>query len=41
MTLQEQLKQMRNATMERMPQSIIKVFTDSIDDIRKNKLKEK
>lgn len=40
MTLQEQLKQMRNAIMERMPQSIIKVFTDSIDDIRKNKLKE-
>jgi peroxiredoxin len=40
MTLQEQLKQMRNATMERMPHSIIKVFTDSIDDIRKNQLKE-
>lgn len=36
MTLQEQLKQMRNATMERMPQSIIKVFTDSIDDIKNN-----
>ncbi len=40
MTLQEQLKQMRNATMERMPQSIIKVFTNSIDEIRKNQLKE-
>ncbi|WP_299439823.1 peroxiredoxin-like family protein [uncultured Aquimarina sp.] len=40
MTLQEQLKQMRNATMERMPQSIIKVFTDSINDIRKKRLKE-
>ncbi|SEL08656.1 Peroxiredoxin [Aquimarina amphilecti] len=40
MTLQEQLKQMRNATMERMPQSIIKVFTNSIDNIRKNHLKE-
>ncbi|WP_299253577.1 peroxiredoxin-like family protein [uncultured Aquimarina sp.] len=40
MTLQEQLRQMRNATMERMPQSIIKVFTDSINDISKNQLKE-
>ncbi|TMM55791.1 AhpC/TSA family protein [Maribacter algarum] len=40
MTLQEQLEQMRNATMERMPRSIIKVFTDSIAEIRKNQLKE-
>ncbi len=40
MTLQEQLKQIRDATMERMPQSIIKVFTDSIDNIKKNQLKE-
>ncbi|MBU2974598.1 peroxiredoxin-like family protein [Zobellia sp. B3R18] len=40
MTLQEQLKQMRHASMERMPQSIMKVFTDSIADIRKSQLKE-
>ncbi|WP_271783851.1 peroxiredoxin-like family protein [Aquimarina algiphila] len=40
MTLQEQLGQMRSSTMERMPQSIIKVFTDSIAEIRKNQLKE-
>ncbi len=40
MTLQEQLTQMRNATMERMPQSIIKVFTDSIDSVKKNQLKK-
>ena len=40
MTLKEQLKQMRNATLERMPQSIIKVFTDSIDNIKKKQLKE-
>lgn len=41
MTLQEQLQQMRKASMERMPQSIIKVFTDSINNIIKNQLKEK
>lgn len=41
MTLQEQLRHMRKTTMERMPQSIIKVFTDSIAEIRKNQLQEK
>ncbi len=41
MTLQEQLKQMRDATMNRMPQNIIQVFKDSITEIKKNKLKEK
>lgn len=32
---------MREATMQRMPQSIIQVFKDSIVAIRKNQLKEK
>lgn len=40
MTLQEQLKQMRDATMNRMPQNIIQVFKDSINEIKENKLKE-
>lgn len=41
MTLENQLKTMRDATMERMPESIIKVFKDSISEIKANKLKEK
>ena len=40
MTLQSQLKQMQNATMARMPQHILQVFNDSIQQIRKNQLKE-
>ena len=39
--LAEQLEQMRNATMERMPQHIIEVFKDSLIDIRNSGLKEK
>lgn len=41
MTLQEQLKQMQNATIARMPLSIMKVFTDAIDGLKKSQLKEK
>ena len=41
MSLKEQLKQMKEATLERMPQSIIQVFENSIDEIKKNGLKEK
>lgn len=40
MTLKNELKQMRDATMARMPQPIIQVFMDSIDDIKQNRLKE-
>ena len=41
MTLQEQLKQFQNTTIERMPQHIMKVFTDGIEALRKEKLQEK
>lgn len=40
MTLQEQVKQMRDATLERMPKAIIEVFINSISEIKTNKLKE-
>lgn len=40
MTLQEQVKQMRDATSERMPKAIIEVFINSISEIKTNKLKE-
>ncbi len=40
MNLKEQLKQMKEATLERMPQSIIQVFENSIAEIKKNGLKE-
>ena len=40
MTLKEQLKHMKNASIERMPHAIMKVFTDSIYDLKKNNLKE-
>ncbi|WP_299886327.1 peroxiredoxin-like family protein [uncultured Lacinutrix sp.] len=40
MTLESELKIVRDATMERMPVAIIKTFKDSINSIRINKLKE-
>ncbi|WP_109299132.1 peroxiredoxin-like family protein [Aquimarina sp. AU474] len=40
MTLQDQLKIMRDATVARMPGTIMKVFTDSINTIKRNRLKE-
>lgn len=40
MTLEEQLKQVRDTTLTRMPQSIVQVFKDSIRGIRDDKLKE-
>lgn len=40
MSLLEQLKQIKEATLERMPKSIIQVFENSIDEIKKNGLKE-
>jgi peroxiredoxin len=39
--LEEQLKQTRDASMSRMPQSIIKTFEDSLIEIRADRLKEK
>jgi len=41
MTLEEQLKQMKEATIERMPTSIMQVFENGINDVRKSGLKEK
>ncbi|WP_298419246.1 peroxiredoxin-like family protein [uncultured Kordia sp.] len=40
MTLQEQLKVVRDATMERMPQAVIETFTNSIQTIQNDKLKQ-
>ncbi|SHJ17367.1 peroxiredoxin-like family protein [Aquimarina spongiae] len=41
MKLEKQLKVMRDATMDRMPRSIIQVFKTSIDKIRKDQLKNR
>ncbi|OEK08438.1 hypothetical protein A8C32_03035 [Flavivirga aquatica] len=41
MNLSEQLSQMRNNTLKRMPQHILKVFIESIESIKQNKVKEK
>lgn len=40
MTLTEQLKQFREATLTRMPQSIIQTFQDGIQQIKEDQLKE-
>ncbi len=40
MTLTNQLKEFRDATMNRMPQSIIQTFNDGIKEIKTNQLKE-
>ena len=40
MTLTKQLKEFRDATMNRMPQSIIQTFNDGIEEIKSNRLKE-
>lgn len=40
MTLQEELKQMKDATMTRMPQSVIQVFKNSILNIKQQQLKQ-
>lgn len=40
MTLTAQVKQMRNATLTRMPQSIVQTFKEGIEEIRTNQLKE-
>lgn len=40
MTLTKQLKEFHDATMSRMPQSIIQTFNDGIEEIRENGLKE-
>ncbi|WP_420571641.1 peroxiredoxin-like family protein [Kordia sp.] len=40
MKLQEQLKIVRDATMERMPKSVIDTFTKSIENIRNNQLQQ-
>ncbi len=41
MRLGKQLKQMKEASIERMPQSIIQIFENSIEEIKNNGLKEK
>ncbi len=41
MNLQNQLKQMRDASKERMPQKVLQVFANAIDHLRINKLKDK
>lgn len=41
MTLEQQLTQMREATMAKMPESIIKVFLNSLEEIRNDKLRER
>ncbi len=41
MTLQEELQQMKDATMERMPQSVVQVLENSIISIEKQQLKQR
>ncbi len=41
MILEEQLKQMKETTIERMPTSIMQVFENGINEVRKSGLKEK
>ncbi|WP_298508090.1 peroxiredoxin-like family protein [uncultured Kordia sp.] len=41
MKLQEQLKAVRDATMARMPKSVIDTFTNSIENIRNDQLQQK
>jgi peroxiredoxin len=41
MRLGKQLKQMKEASIERMPQSIIQIFENSIEEIKNSGLKEK
>lgn len=40
MKLEEQLKQMRDSVMEKMPASAIKIMTDGFEEIRNSQLKE-
>ncbi len=40
MTLAKQLKEIRDATMNRMPQSIIQTFKDGIEEIKTNRMKD-